>query len=39
MTFETSFDIQKLKTFSSGEREKIYLDYYKQNPEYIILDN
>jgi molybdate transport system ATP-binding protein len=31
---------RKLKTFSSGERKKIYLDYcIKQDPEYIILDN
>jgi molybdate transport system ATP-binding protein len=40
MTFETSFEIQKIKNFSSGERKKIYLDYcIKQDPEYIILDN
>jgi molybdate transport system ATP-binding protein len=28
---------RKLRTFSSGERKKIYLDYcIKQNPEYIV---
>jgi molybdate transport system ATP-binding protein len=40
-TAEASFDTsRKLRTFSSGERKKIYLDYcINQGTEYIIVDN
>jgi ABC-type Mn2+/Zn2+ transport system ATPase subunit len=32
-------ETSRLRTFSSGERKKIYLNCIKQNPEYIIVDN
>jgi molybdate transport system ATP-binding protein len=40
-TVETSFETpRKLRTFSSGERKKVFLNYcIDQEPDYIIVDN
>lgn len=40
-TVETEFETtRKLRTFSSGERKKVFLNYcIKQNPDFIIIDN
>ncbi|SEB03507.1 molybdate transport system ATP-binding protein [Flavobacterium gillisiae] len=40
-TVETSFETsRKLRTFSSGERKKVFLNYcINQEPDFIIVDN